>query len=431
MGTIRLRRDHVAEGRLPKVCMRCGAPASENVSHRFRTGRGGTWLFLGRLVIWLGNSTPGHIPLCANHRNLFRAPLIAVVSTNLAILALVGLIVLLLVTGLAQQYPLVALPLGFLPFVAMFGGLAWILTTRAKVIRCLNVDGDTMTLANVSDTFIDAVLDRGPLDEPRTFNDVQPGRGRFENQIDRLARIDVPQRTKGRLFIVVGGTLLLVLVGCGVPALGLAWLASLVLLANPGPTAPRPVPPGNPGGPANPNFKHRPGEPVVVKQRPIDPNLNEKDLALVYLSDLPEFDAVVGWGNFGKNGMLGYGLAPGEPDHAITVAGKQYPKGLSMVPRDNSYSTVKYRLGKTAKVFKAFVAVNDLEHGAAGPVTPLSFRVLGDGEVLWISDPHRVVGKTQECRVNVEGVGVLELQVHCPGWLYNARAVWLEPHILK
>src|SRR5262249_937575 len=135
---------------------------------------------------------------------------------------------------------------------------------------------------------------------------------------------------------------------------------------------------------------------------------------------------------FGKHGRLGYPRPP-NPDgnDPITVEGQPSPHGLSMVPPSNGFSTVKYRLNGEAKVFRASVAINDLEGDARGPVTPLTFKVLGDGEVLWESGAVRTAGKGPEAHLNIAGVDLLELQVACPGAFFNARALWLEPQISK
>lgn len=144
---------------------------------------------------------------------------------------------------------------------------------------------------------------------------------------------------------------------------------------------------------------------------------------------LPETNAKVGYGHFGKHGMLGYRIASGD---VITVDNKKYAEAISMAPGHFTYSTVTYRLDGTAKVFRSAIAVNDLDQrNELGPATPLTFKVLGDGALLWRSQPVTKVATTQQFRLNVAGVTTLELQVHCPGRYNNARAVWLDPCVLK
>jgi hypothetical protein len=93
---------------------------------------------------------------------------------------------------------------------------------------------------------------------------------------------------------------------------------------------------------------------------------------------------------------------------------------------------VQYRLGGTGKIFRAWAAINDVDDaGRTGPESPLRFVVLGDGQRLWASPEVRQARTLFECKVNVADVNTLELQVHCPGFHNCARAVWLEPQVLR
>jgi hypothetical protein len=141
----------------------------------------------------------------------------------------------------------------------------------------------------------------------------------------------------------------------------------------------------------------------------------------VYLSDLDETDWS-GHEEFGKNGRSKYA--------AIAVNGTRFGKGLWTHPRDRGSCSVKYRLsGLDAATFVTKVAIND---SAVRPAiaTPLTFQVLGDGEVLWTSPPLREKGNMLECQVGMKGLCVLELRVNCPGRFDSAHAVWLDPYLL-
>jgi hypothetical protein len=175
-------------------------------------------------------------------------------------------------------------------------------------------------------------------------------------------------------------------------------------------------------------------DPPMVKRKPaplppIDAFKDGRDR--FYLSDLQEINPNVGYGRFGKNGRLGYGIG-GADDSPITVADREFPKAISTAPPHHGMSTVQYSLGKKFRDFRAWIAVNDLtDDNRTGPETPLTFKVVGDGKTLWTSDPVRLTETVQECQVNVQNIEMLELQVHCPGIMHCARAVWLQPHLLK
>jgi len=180
-----------------------------------------------------------------------------------------------------------------------------------------------------------------------------------------------------------------------------------------------------PGGP--PGFPAPDEKPAPI---PIPPGWKDADMKRTWLSDMDEFDARVGWGRFGKKGMLGYGLNPGEVDSPITFNGQRNPQGISTAPSGAVVASVKYRLGRQQKLFKASVACNDLPPGWGGPGAPLMFKVRGDGRLLWVSDPLAVVGRKQDVTLNVSGVDVLELQVQCATH-DCARAIWLDPQVLR
>jgi hypothetical protein len=154
-----------------------------------------------------------------------------------------------------------------------------------------------------------------------------------------------------------------------------------------------------------------------------------------YLSDMEEYDVRVAENRWAKKGDLGY--RAGDPQSGrILVKGKESPNGLSMHSITDSFSTVKYKLGKAARTFMAAAALNDSAGEAGRPPglgkipTALTFQVVGDGKVLWKSRPVDEAGKVEDCEVDVAGVEVLELRVVCPGTYVNAQAVWVEPRVL-
>jgi hypothetical protein len=64
------------------------------------------------------------------------------------------------------------------------------------------------------------------------------------------------------------------------------------------------------------------------------------------------------------------------------------------------------------------------------PKTPLTFRIVGDGRLLWQSSALKG-GREESFDIPVGGISVLELLVDCPGHAWWANAVWIDPVLSK
>jgi hypothetical protein len=142
----------------------------------------------------------------------------------------------------------------------------------------------------------------------------------------------------------------------------------------------------------------------------------------VFLADFQEYGVRAGPMPFAKDGTIG--------NSPIQVGGVRAPKGLGMHPPwAPGYAAVRYRPGKQAALFKAVVAINDSSNWCWSPAI---FMVRGEGKTLWrsgmISHDH---AHSQECRVDVSGVDVLELLVQCVNGSDGAHAVWVQPRLLQ
>lgn len=211
----------------------------------------------------------------------------------------------------------------------------------------------------------------------------------------RLAGLLVLDGVVGFL-IIVGGTL------CVLGSLSDS--ASPQAAANQPDSSRQPKPPSTVAGLA-------PGSPLFTK----GPRL--------YLAEMQEFDVVSGPWPFNKNGTIG----DGRPIRVNRVLSR---KGLNMHPPPApAYAAVHYLLGKQAKLFRAVAAINETSDRCASPAT---FTVFGDGRTLWQSgpiDPTRT--RSQECRVDVSGVNLLELRVECANGNSGVHAVWIQPRLLQ
>ena len=143
-----------------------------------------------------------------------------------------------------------------------------------------------------------------------------------------------------------------------------------------------------------------------------------------YLVDMPEFDVIVldRWG-FGK------GSKDSKSETApIEVNGIHYKRGLGVHPaRKNEFGRVRYRLDGKFRTFDAGCAIVSERCSF-----PMQFLVVGDGRVLWASQPTKETHKIQNCRVSVSGVRVLELQTKSlSSSSFGGHTCWLDPLLLK
>jgi hypothetical protein len=172
-------------------------------------------------------------------------------------------------------------------------------------------------------------------------------------------------------------------------------------------------------------------QPAVLIQptpKPIRPEWTDEKMEVSFLSDMQEQNVRVGWGTFGKQGKLGYFV---HNNDLVKVDAKHFEHAISMHPPNFGHSTVQYRLKRAYKLFRADAALGDVEQPHFRAESTARFHVLGDGQLLWLSDPLQQNGSKQHCRVSVEDVDVLELQIHCPGTHGHVRGVWLDPYVLK
>ena len=119
-----------------------------------------------------------------------------------------------------------------------------------------------------------------------------------------------------------------------------------------------------------------------------------------YLDDLPEtsWQGHLALGKHGQNEAGGqFRWQSGNVGHSLLTH-----------PNDNTSARVVYDLGGHYEAFSATVAC------LAEHVTPLTFRVLGDGKLLWESAPQTEAKAATDLVVNVRSVKELALEVACP-----------------
>jgi len=162
----------------------------------------------------------------------------------------------------------------------------------------------------------------------------------------------------------------------------------------------------------------------------------------VHLDDLEEADFVVGPGTLGKHGSSGFPPSEQRYGRRLVFQGETPAHALALWPPADGASYVVYRLKNgfgTLRTTATVLGPNRLNKAAleADPLflgraySPLRFKVIGDGKLLWQSRPLQTSGDWQDCIVPVENVEWLELHVECPGANAFAWAAWIDPRLSR
>jgi hypothetical protein len=140
-----------------------------------------------------------------------------------------------------------------------------------------------------------------------------------------------------------------------------------------------------------------------------------------YLSDLQEFNVWPPGRALGKNGDVGN--ATHDP---IVVNGQPSPKGLGLYRGPGGYGAVEFRLNGEYCGFRTTVAINDSFEDSK---TITTFRVYGDNKLLWESKPIRQKGETDDCRIDVTGVKVLQIRNDGAALLREVHGLLVDPSL--
>lgn len=351
------------------------------------------------------------VPLCEEHRGHFTAQ-------TLRALGIMGGVALLFLSFGVGTFSIVAsnmfgssalLGLIVAGGMAVLGVVAIVLLIRgfANCVTPQEITERSITLQNVSGKFARAV-ESGDWKEKES-------RSRKGRQDDE--EFSPPNQTFRTLMGM--GVFLVIFLACG----GVIAVFQSVFFST--------LRPGTPPSPTDTPPQNLPAVPVTPLA--IDPAWKDNEMRTTFLVDLPEYDATVGYGTLGKNGVHGFGF-PGvaAEQNRVYFQGKASTRALAMVPHERGSARVKYRLDGH-KLFVGWAAMADLppNHPDRQAASPFVCSVLGDGRLLWQSKPMQKPGDGEPFLLSVNGVKELELRVTAAGSYHSAWAAWLDPYLLK
>ena len=91
---------------------------------------------------------------------------------------------------------------------------------------------------------------------------------------------------------------------------------------------------------------------------------------------------------------------------------------------------ISFALGGKHQSFHTIVTINEAKKkNGSKAESPLTFRIHGDGRLLWQSRPIQRKGESEECHIAIPAVNILKLSVDCSGPNGSAHAVWIKPRV--
>ncbi len=134
----------------------------------------------------------------------------------------------------------------------------------------------------------------------------------------------------------------------------------------------------------------------------------------IYLNEIDLSTVGVGWGQARVNQSI--------TENPLRINEVQFEQGIGV----HATSTFLLELDGKATEFAAKVGVDD----AADTPASVQFFVLGDGDILWESEPMKKGMSAQDCQVNIKGIQKLGLLVTDAGdGISNDHANWCEAQI--
>ncbi len=155
-------------------------------------------------------------------------------------------------------------------------------------------------------------------------------------------------------------------------------------------------------------------------------NLSTAGMQSKFLAEVRHRNVKVEQGWFSTSGLATTLSVRNRP---LVFNGVEGRDSIYMHPSRDSYSSVIFDLDRPYKVLKGWAAIPQIknERRQGNTATPLIFKVVGDGNLLWQSQPIKKKDSMVAFEVDLKGISTLQLRVECPGSNGWAVAAWYQP----
>ena len=115
----------------------------------------------------------------------------------------------------------------------------------------------------------------------------------------------------------------------------------------------------------------------------------------------------------------------------VKIDDKDQLHSIFLHPKSGGQSLASYPVSRLWSQVRGEVFIPQIGDDRGRIGSPIVFELVGDNKVLWASKPIQEFDKRQMFQVDIDKVETLHLRVKCAGIHDYARAVWLEPVLIR
>lgn len=117
--------------------------------------------------------------------------------------------------------------------------------------------------------------------------------------------------------------------------------------------------------------------------------------------------------------------------HQVQIEGHPALHSIFLHAKRRGHSLASFRVNRTWSQIRGEACIPRIGDELGGIGSPVVFEILGDNKVLWTSKPIQEFNARQQFQVDIDKAEMLHLRVKCVGEAAYARALWIEPTLVR